>query len=130
MPNIMDLPSFPTLVDARYRVVVEQEAADVTDIRPDVFTMMDSDRLDEYSTEVGELGSWAEFTGQITFDQLYEQYNTQARAREYATGTIVTRRMVDYDLSGVLDGARFRPMVRAGLVTQQEHATRLFENMG
>lgn len=128
--SVMDLPGFPTLVDARYRVVVEEEAADITDVREDLFTLMDSDRLDEYATEIGELGSWAEFSGQVTYDQLYEQFATQARAREYATGTIVTRRMVDYDLSGVLNGARFRPMVRAGLVTRQEHATRLYENMG
>ena len=128
--SVMDLPGFPTLVDARYRVVVEEETQDITDVRDDLYTIMDSDRLDEFATEIGELGSWNEFLGSVNYDQLYEQFNTQARAREYATGTLVTRRMVDYDLSGVLNGARFRPMVRAGLVTRQEHATRLYENMG
>lgn len=116
---------------ARYRTIVAEEMADTTDIRSSLFTIMDSDRLDEYAVEVGELAEWPEFTlGQVTYQQLTEQYTTQARAREYVTGTIVTRRMVDYDLSGVLNGARFRPMVRAGLVTRQRHATRLYENMG
>jgi hypothetical protein len=41
--------------------------------------------------------------------------------------TVIERRLVQTDLSGVLDGKRFRPMVRAGMLTKQKHATELFE---
>ena len=64
--SVMDLPGFPTLVDARYRVVVEEETQDITDVRNDLYTIMDSDRLDEFATEIGELGSWNEFLGAAT----------------------------------------------------------------
>lgn len=95
-----------------------------------IYEMATSDRLEERYSAIGELATWAEFNGQLTAQQQYEQYETIFRPREYGTMTIITRRMVDDDLSGVLNGVRFRPMVRAGLVTQQKHATRLFELLG
>jgi hypothetical protein len=65
--------------------------------------------------------------GEIEFQSIHEQHQTIFRPREYAAATQVTRRMVRDDLSGVLAGARFRPMVRAAILTEQLHATRLFD---
>lgn len=129
MPSIMDDPSFLTLIDVAYSTIVEKEEADVTDIVNEVFTTMQGDRLDEYSGELGEMAPWPEFTGQVTYQQIYEQFNTHGRAREYMTGCIITQRLVEDDQFGVMNGARFRPMVRAGLLTKQLHATRFFETM-
>ena len=95
-----------------------------------MYTVTTSDRLEERYGSVGELATWPEFTGQLTAQQQYEQYETIFRPREFATMTIITKRMVDDDLSGIFNGARFRPMVRAGLVTRQKHATRFFEFLG
>jgi hypothetical protein len=130
MATVMDDPSFPTLVDAAYSQIVEQEEADVTDVISEIFTEMQGDRLDEYSGEIGEMAPWDEFLGQITYQQIYEQFNSHGRAREYATGCIITQRLIEDDLFGVMTGARFRPMVRAGLLARQLHAHRLFEMMG
>lgn len=127
MSSVMDHPSFPTLLDARWTAVREEEVADVSNVIPNIFDEFEGDRLEERFTEVGELNSWNEFVGSITPQQMYEQYSTTHRPREYGTQIIITRRMVDDDLSGVFNGIRFRPMVRSGLVTMQEHATRLFE---
>lgn len=123
----MDDPGFPTLLDARYSEILESQLASVQNMIPLIYTETTSDRLEERYSEVGELAIWPEFTGQLTAQSQYEQYDTIFRPREYGTMTIITKRMVDDDLSGIFNGARFRPMVRAGLVTRQKHATRFFE---
>ena len=127
--SVMDLAGFPTMLDARYTELLEQELAETTDVIPSIYNVRQGDRLEERSTTVGELDSWPEFTGgPISQQGLTEGYETTSRPREYATMTVVTRRLIDDDFFGVFtDGMRFRPMVRAGIVTRQEHATRLFE---
>lgn len=128
--SVMDLPSFPTALDARYTELIEQTLASVQDMRPAIYGMDTSDRLEERYSAIGELASWPEFTGELTSQQQYEQYETIFRPREYGTMTIITRRMVDDDLSGIFNGVRFLPMVRSGIVTQQKHAVRVFEMIG
>ena len=129
--SVMDNPGFPTLIDVAYSQIVEHELADMTDILPEIFTMITGDRLDFRSGELGEMAPWSEFTtGQVSYQEIYEQYNTQQRGREYTAGSIVTRRLVDDDQFGVMTGKRFRPMVQAGLLTRQLHGTRLYETMG
>jgi len=128
--GVMDNAQFPTLVDAAYARITEYEEANTEDIVSQIFTMMTGDRLDEYSGELGELAPWGEFRGQIDYQELTEQFHTHARAREYASGSIVTQRLIEDDLFGVMTGARFRPLVKAGLLTRQLHAHRLFETAG
>ena len=125
--NYMDHPQFQAFLDARYSMVVEEELADTTDIRPDIYDMIRTDRLEERASAVGGLSQWPEFMGEISFQRMYEQYQTLFRPREYASAVAVTRRMVKDDLTNVLSGMRFRPMVRAAILTEQTHATRLFE---
>lgn len=125
--NIMDLAGFPTLLDARYTQIKEEEYQGITDIIGMLYTQRDTDRLDQFHTSIGGLSDWAEFTGQISGQQYTEQYNTQSRPREFATMTTITRRLVHDDFSGVMDGKHFRPMVRAGMFTKQKHGTELFE---
>ena len=97
--SVMDNPGFPTLIDVAYSQIVERELADMTDVLPEIFTMITGDRLDFRSGELGEMAPWSEFTlGQVSYQEIYEQYNTQQRGREYTSGSIVTRRLVDDDL--------------------------------
>jgi hypothetical protein len=129
--SVMDDAGFLTLVDVAYSQIVEHELMSRVDIIPELFTRIQGDRLDFLSGELGEMAPWSEFTtGQVSYQEIYEQYNTQQRGREYTSGSIVTRRLVDDDLFGVMTGKRFRPMVQAGLLTEQLHATRLYETMG
>lgn len=127
MDNVMDLEGFPTLLDARYTQIKEEEYQGITDIIPMLYTMRDTDRLDQFHTSVGGLSEWEEFTGQLRGQHQTEQYQTQSRPREFATMTTITRRLVHDDFSGIMEGRHFRPMVRAGMYTKQKHATQLFE---
>ena len=117
--SAMDLEGFPTLLDARYSEIRQEEYAGITNIIPSLFTERPTDRLDQFRTSVSGLGQWEEFTGQLNVQQVYEQYQVSSRPRAFGTMCIVTRRMVTYDLAGVLNGRNFRPMVRAGMLTKQ-----------
>lgn len=123
----MNLAGFSTLVDARYSQIKSEEYAGITDIVPLIYTKRNTDRLDQYHTSIGGLGEWEEFTGQIQPQRMYEQYPTTSRPRAFATMTILDRRMMTFDLSGILDGKQHRQMVRAGMKTKQMHATEPFE---
>lgn len=125
--SVMDHAQFPTFLDARYGEIVELMASTVQNIIPDIYTQTTSDRLEERTSEIGELDLWPQFTGQLAAQQQTEQYESIFRPREYATMTIITKRLVDDDLSGVFDGVRFGPMVHAGMLTRQYHATQFFE---
>jgi len=104
-----------------------EEYAGITNVIPMIYREKPTDRLDQFHTATGGLSDWEEFTGQINTQQFYEQYETRSRPREFATMTIITNRMVQMDFSGVMEGRRYRPMVRAGMLTKQKHATELFE---
>lgn len=126
--NVMDLDNFPTLLDARFTELREDLKGSVVDVISAIYTRRETDRLEERATSTGNMGSWPQFTGQIEIDQLNEQYSVTSRPREYATMTIVTRAMIHDSFFEVFnDGARVRPLMLAGMITEQEHATRLFE---
>src|SRR5437773_11223781 len=112
--NLMDDPDFVTLLDANYRDIKEEEIADQEDIIDSFYKVVSSDRRDENYGEVGELGSWSEFTDAIDYDSIYEQYNVRGVPREYAIGMRITRKMVADDLTGIMRGDRFRAMAHSG----------------
>jgi hypothetical protein len=123
----MTLEGFSTLLDARYTEIKQLELSGITNIIPMVYTERQTDRLDQFHTEVGGFSYWEEFTGEIRTQRMYEQYQSQSRPRAWAMMAIIDRRMVRFDLSNILDGKQFRPMLRAGMLTKQRHATELFE---
>lgn len=103
--------------------------ADLTDWIPIVFTVMPSDRATERFGMIGEAGDWVEFLGSTSYDTLYEQYNVVATHRQYNSGLIVTRTMMDDDLTGLMRGDLFEPLINASVVTRQKHAARVFNFM-
>ena len=80
-------------------------------------------------SSVGEAQQWGAFTGQIDYDRFYEQYASVATHREFSQGMVITRRMYESDLTGILKRAdRFRKIVRSGLITRQTHAASIFNS--
>lgn len=121
---VMDFGAFATLLDERYREIIELTYQDQRDMVPRFYNVKDSDRQTERVSSVGELGEWQQMNGQIGYDRLYQQYNTQATHLEFALGMLITRRLYDDDLSGVMQGDKFRQMVRSERYTRQAHAAR------
>ena len=124
---VVDFNSFPTLLDERYQEIEQMLLASEIDMIPDMYTQKDSDRRQERKGSVGEFGAWPEFSGELSYDRIYEQYNVLTTHREYAVGMRITQRMLEDDLSGVWDGDMFEPMARSGLYTRQQHAVRVLQ---
>lgn len=124
--SLQDLAGFPTLIDRRYREIREQLYASIEDQVPLFFTEEGSDSFEERRGSIGELPAWDEFEGNLIYQRPYEQYNTVATHREFCQGLRWTRRMIDDDLTGIMRGDRYRKMVRAGIITKQLHAARLW----
>jgi len=126
---VMDFNAFATLIDERYREVIDKELSDQRDYIPRLCTVRDSDRATERISSVGEAQQWGAFTGSIDYDRFYEQYASVATHREFSQGMNITRRMYESDLTGILKRAdRFRKIVRSGLITRQTHAATIFNS--
>lgn len=109
MPDaLVDIGAMATLLDERYREVVEQELQDNVDIRGMIYDILQSDRRTERASSIGEMAQVNEFTGQLVYDRPYEGYNVQAVPREFAVGMRITQRMLEDDLTMIFEGDLFR----------------------
>lgn len=123
---IIDLQSFLTLVDRRYKEIDEEEFASTKD-QISLFYMMDtSDAFEERRGSVGALPTWDEFEGNHNYTRFYEQYNTVTVHREFSQALRWTRQMMDDDQTGIMRGDNYRMMVNSGIITRQQHAARLW----
>ena len=126
---VMDFNSFSSLIDERYREVIDKELSDTRDYIPRLCDVRDSDRATERISSVGEAKTWDAFAGQIDYTRFFEQYASVATHREFSQGMIITRRMYEADLTGILKRAdRFRKIVRSGIITRQTHAASILNN--
>lgn len=121
---VMDYSSYMTLLDERYREIIDQTISDQRDMIPQFYDVRDSDRRQERISSVGELGRWQVMQGQVPYDRFYEQYNAVATHLEFAIGMLITRRMFDDDLTGLMRGDKFKKMVRSNILTRQTDAAR------
>lgn len=124
--SVMDLEGFPTVLDARYTQIKFEEFAGIDDVIPKIYTRRDTDRLNQYATSVGEFKEWELFTGQLNAQSLTEQYQVTSRPRPFGMMTSTSRRLARYELSELMNGKNFRPLVRSGMLTKQRHATEPF----
>jgi len=129
MADIMDVGSFQTLLDRRYREIYDEQMASTVDQLPMFFGMEDSDSFEERRASIGELPIWTAFGGNLTYTRFYEQYNAVATHIEFHQAMRWTRRMMDDDQTGIMRGDRYRKMVDSAIITRQVHGARLWNFM-
>lgn len=125
----MDISSYQTLVDRRYREIYDEEYASTIDQLPLFFSVETSDSFEERRGSVGELPIWTSFGGALTYTQFYEQYNSVATHIEFTQAYRTARRLMDDDLTGIMRGDRYRKMVNSSIITRQQHGARLWNFM-
>lgn len=128
MPE-MDVQSYQTLLDRRYKEIYDEQIASTTDQLPLFFSMETSDSFEERRGSVGELPIWTAFGGSLTYSQFYEQFNATATHIEFSQAYRTARRLMDDDLTGIMRGDRYRKMVDAAVITRQQHGARLWNFM-
>lgn len=123
---LVSIQDYQTFFDERYRYAVEMELAAQKDVRSMIYRMTTMDRRTERKTSIGAYGDIPEFGGQLQYDRPYEQYAVEATARTFASGLRITLETLEDDLTSIMNGDWFRPMIRASRVTMNKHAAWLF----
>lgn len=122
---------FPDVLDARFARIVDERYNELPDMIDTFFRQVgpgDSPQKQDYRTSsVGEFGDIPEFTGSVSYDEVYEGYDGTITPREYAAGFQVERRLWDDELYGIMDG-KARGLATAYQRTRQKHAAQLFNN--
>lgn len=126
MAEILDVGSFQTLLDRRYREIYDEQMASTVDQLPLFFSVESSDSFEERRSSVGELPIWQAFGGNLSYTRFYEQYNAVATHIEFHQAMRWTRRLMADDQTGIMRGDRYRKMVDSAIVTRQVHGARLW----
>ena len=123
--------NFPDVLDARFAKIHNDRYKQLPDMIARFFTIVGPgqapQKQDYRTSSVGTFGDVPEFTGSVTFDDVYEGYDGTITPREYATGFQIQRRLFDDAQYGIMDG-KPRGMATALQRTRQKHAAQVFNN--
>ena len=123
--------NFADLLDSRFKKIFNDQYGQLPDRIPEFFQVVsgaDSPTKDTYRvSQVGAFGDLAEFTGNVTYDDVNQGYDTTLTHVEYASGFQVERKLFDDELYGVMD-AKPRGLSSAYARTRQKHAAGSFNN--
>lgn len=78
-------------------------------------------------SEVGALGDWPAFTGTVTYDEMYQGYDTTVTYVEFASGIQVERKLFDDDQFHIMD-QRPEELATSLVRTREKHAARGLNN--
>jgi hypothetical protein len=94
---------------------------------PRLFMQRGTSRLNEYTLSMSDLGDFEDFdaTGQINYDDIEEGYKQTFTQNGWAKGIRVTRKMMKYDLYGVMQGLPSRRGIAAAR-TKEKHGASVF----
>jgi phage major head subunit gpT-like protein len=123
--------AFPDLLDSRFAKIFNDRYKQLPDMIAEFFTIVsgsDAPTKDTYRTSsVGTFGDIGEFSGTVTYDDVYQGYDATITPKEYASGFQIQRKLFDDDLYGVMDG-KPKGLATAVQRTRQKHGAQLFNN--
>lgn len=123
--------NFPDVLDPRFAKYFNDRFKQLPDMVPRLYRVVDgadAPTKDTYRTSsVGTFGDLPEFTGTVTYDDVFEGYDGTITPKEYASGFQIERKLFDDGLYGVMD-AKPRGMATAYARTRQKHAAQPFNN--
>ena len=103
------------------------ETVSTENMVPRLFNMQGTNRLNEYTLSMSALGDLEDFdaTGQINYDDIEEGYKQTFTQNGWAKGIRVTRKMMKYDLYGVMNKMPSQRGIAAAR-TKEKHGISLF----
>ena len=123
---------FPDALDARFAEIFDGEYTQLPDLRSKFFRMVgpgDTPQKQDYRTSsIGVFGNIPEFSGTLTYQDIFEGYDGTITPRHYASGFEIERVLFEDDLTEQMD-AKPRGLGSAYARTIQVHAAQWFNNM-
>lgn len=123
--------NFADLLDPRFKKLFNDRYNELPDRIRDFYSIVDGKSAptkDTYRTsEIGAFGDVPEFSGTVTYDDIYQQYDATITPKEYADGYQINRKLFDDDLYGIMD-AKPKGLATALTRTRQKHGATIFNN--
>ena len=119
------------LLDIRFAKIYDNRYKQLPDMIPRLFHVVrpgESPQRATYRTSsAGSFGDVPEFTGSVTYDDVYQGYDGVITPKEYASGYQIERKLFDHDEFGIMDK---KPSGLATSLqrTRQKHAAQHFNN--
>jgi len=122
---------FADLLDPRLRRIFDERFDQLPDMKGRFYNIVDGasgpTKADYRVSQVGTFGDIPEFSGSVTYDDVYQGYDSTITPKEYASGFQVERKLHDDDLTNIIDG-KPKALATAFQRTQQTHAASTFNN--
>lgn len=120
--------NFGDLLDPRFQKIFSDQYDDLPDMIPEMYPILPHNNRETWSvSDVGTMGDWDEFDGEVTEDEVTQGYDVTATYIEYTKGFKVERKLFDDDQFNIMD-QKPRGMAMAAVRTRQRHAARLWSN--
>lgn len=129
MASIMTVEGFPDVLDLRMSEIQDGEFEQVEDRISDFYTVGTPNQLTMRGSSITPMGQWGQFSGSLAnlYDSPDAGYNWQLDNMEFAKGTMVERKLLEFDRFDIID-SRFSGLISTGLKFRQNQAADLFNN--
>jgi len=119
--------NFADVLDVRFQKIFDERFSQLPDRLSDFYGMKTEKQQTARFSSVGTMGDVPLFAGTITYDEVYQGYDTSVTPLEFASGLQIERRLFDDDQFNIIDQ---KPKALAGALfrLRQTHAARSFVN--
>ena len=94
---------FGDLLDPRFMRIWDERFTDVPDSIGDLYNVIEGKLSTERFSNVGTTGDMPLFGGTVTYDDVYQGYDTTITPLEYAQGIQVERKLIDDEQFSIID---------------------------
>lgn len=91
--------NFGDLIEPGLKKIFSEQYNQIPEMRTTLFNVVTSDRAYEKESSVGAFGDMPVFTGNISYDDVYQGYDVTYTHAEFAKGFKVERKLFDDDLN-------------------------------
>jgi len=95
--------SFADLLDPRFKRIWDERFTDVPDMIGELYNVIEGSLNTERFSNVGTTGDMPLFNGTVTYDDVYQGYDTTVTPLEYAQGMQVERKLLDDEQYSIID---------------------------
>lgn len=119
--------NFADILDVRFQKIWDERFSQLPDMVSRFYDMRPGKLQTERFSTVGTMGDVPQFSGVITYDDVFQGYDTSLTPLEFASGLQIERRLFDDEQFGIIDQ---KPKALAGALyrLRQTHAARQFIN--
>ncbi len=119
--------NFGALLEPILRKVFVDMYKQIPQVRPRLYSILTSKKAQEHDISVGGFGDFPEFTGTVSYDDVYQGYQKTYTHREFAKGFAIERKLWDDDQYSVMK-KRAQGLAIAAARRQEVDAASVFNN--